>query len=144
MANGDNSIPEHHSPVRHILNEAHGNSNNGFLGNFNLAKETPNAYVIMEGDWGGQIYLVCPIKMIKCDEEQLKKLLLDLDSIAWPGNDGGYGIYYEKHNPGDIIAGGMGGGIATETLWVHDEFKEKKLKEQIFEVISGERKEIER
>lgn len=41
-------------------------------GDLETAKSDPNAYVVMEGDWGGQIYLTCPVNYIVCDEALLK------------------------------------------------------------------------
>ncbi|WP_017689866.1 hypothetical protein [Paenibacillus sp. PAMC 26794] len=41
-------IPEHHSPVRHMLNEANGLPNSQFIDSFKKALDTPDAYVIME------------------------------------------------------------------------------------------------
>ena len=34
------------------------------------AKSDPNTYVVMEGDWGGQIYLTCPVKYVICEEDR--------------------------------------------------------------------------
>ncbi|WP_289355064.1 hypothetical protein [Paenibacillus sp. S-12] len=84
-----------------------------FIEDFKKAKAIPDTYVIMEGDWGGQIYLSYPMKYINCSEEILHNLLDDLDSIAWDCNEGeGKGLYYEIRRPGDGIGGGMGGGAS--------------------------------
>ncbi|MCU6792613.1 hypothetical protein OB236_10825 [Paenibacillus sp. WQ 127069] len=132
-------IPQYHSPVRHILNEVNGLSNEIFIKDFQEAKETGHSYVIMEGDWGGQIYLSCPMSLVECSEEELQTLLIDLDKVAWGCNDVyGRGLYYEIH----FSEEGIGGGMITDTLWVHDEFIEKNLKDQIYLVISGERKTL--
>lgn len=50
-------LPDNVSGVRYILNEAH-DLKNKFLESFVEAISTENAVVILEGDWGGQIYLV--------------------------------------------------------------------------------------
>ena len=61
------------------------------------AKSDSNTYVVMEGDWGGQIYLTCPVKYIVCDEALLKKLLIKLDQICWKCNGGeGTGIRFRQ------------------------------------------------
>lgn len=131
-------IPDHHSPVRHIINEANGVPNNLFMEGFDKAKNTPNTYVVMEGDWGGQIYLSCPMDLVKCSEESLITLLKDLDSIAWECNEGeGKGLYYEIHRLGDGIGGGMGGGEVKEGLWIHNEFMKLNLFNDIEQVILG-------
>jgi hypothetical protein len=136
-------IPEHHSPVRHILNETKGVPNDIFIDSFENARDFPSAYVIMEGDWGGQIYFSCPMQLVKCSEESLHNLLDDLDVIAWECNEGdGKGLYYEIHSPGDGIGGGMGGGEVKEELWIHNEFMELKLFDEIEQVILGKKDRI--
>ena len=138
-------LPHHHSPVRHILNEANGKPNNIFIDSFKNAKDIPSTYVIMEGDWGGQIYLTCPMKLVKCSEESLKILLDDLDVLAWECNDGeGKGLFYEIHHPGDGIGGGMGGGQVKEGLWIHNEFMDLNLFSDIEQVLIGKKDRIRR
>lgn len=132
-------LPSHHSPVRHILNKTRGLPNDEFIEIFENAKEIPSAYVIMEGDWGGQIYLSCPIELVKCNEKSLGILLDDLDEIAWGCNEGeGKGLFYEIHLPGDGVGGGMGGGLVEEGLWIHDEFKVLNLFDRIEQVLLGD------
>ena len=103
------------------------------------AKSDPNTYVVMEGDWGGQIYLTCPVKYIVCDEVLLKKIFKKLDQICWKCNGGdGAEIRYETFNPGETVPGGMGGGLAEDGLWIHPELLEKDgLKEELETLIIG-------
>ena len=103
------------------------------------AKSDPNAYVVMEGDWGGQIYLTCPVKYIVCDEALLKKLLIKLDQICWKCNGGdGNGIRYETFNSGDIVPGGMDGGLIQDGLWIHSKIDEMDgMKEELETLIFG-------
>lgn len=141
--NKDNDIiPEHCSPVRFMVSQAIGAPYKPVM-NFTEAKNIDNAVVIMEGDWGGQIYLTCPMNLVKCDEETLKKLLNYLDNIAWDCNEGeGKGIYYEVKQPMEGVSGGMGGGVVLNELWLHDEFKD--MKEKINSVINGTCNELRR
>ncbi|MBP1763149.1 MAG: hypothetical protein H6Q65_207 [Firmicutes bacterium] len=135
-------IPEHFSPVRYVLSHAKKDVSYQPLANFFEAKNVDNAVVIMEGDSGGQIYLTCPMKLVKCDEKTLEKLLDYLDDIAWACNEGdGKGIYYEVKQPMEGVWGGMGGGIVLSELWVHDEFKE--IKDKIKNVIEGKCEELD-
>jgi hypothetical protein len=101
------------------------------------AKEYDDGVVILQGDDGGQIYLVCRATDVNCSVEALEQLLVDLDEIAWPGNDpNSRRIYYERRPTGSAIAGGMGGGRVSETPWIH-----KKLASQasvILRVLRGE------
>jgi len=92
------------------------------ISSFKEALSKKNSYLIMEGDDGGQIYLVCPMSLIKCDEEVLDGLLKKLDAMAWKDISMAR-LYYEILIPNSIVPGGMGGGIAEEKLWVHKEFE---------------------
>ncbi len=84
------------------------------------ARKASDGYVLMVGDWGGQIYLTCPVKYLKCDEAVLDELLLKIDELEWGCNEGeGAEIRYGRAKPGDGACGGMGGGIAEDGLWVH-------------------------
>ena len=134
-------IPDHESAVRRMVSEAH-NISYVPIKDFEEAKKYDNSYMMMEGDWGGQIYLSIPVKQVKCDYETLKKLLMELDKIAWDCNEGeGCDIYFERKESDEGIVGGMGGGMATDCLWVHEEFN--KIKEKIQNVLDGKRTSIE-
>jgi len=126
---------EHESSVRKIIDRDNYNS----FKNLNEAKKYGDSFLIMEGDWGGQIYLVYPVKLIKCEEKRLLKLLQDLDKLAWDEKVG-KGIYFERFKEGEIVPGGMGGGIAPSNLWVHDNFK--PLIDKIKKVLNGELKSL--
>lgn len=98
-----------------------------------------NAYIIMEGDDGGQIYLTCPLKYIKCNEKKLKEILQYLDNICWGCNEGeGANFYYEIINNRKGIAGGMGGGAIIDGLWLHPNIEEKNLRKEIEEMLKKE------
>jgi hypothetical protein len=133
-------IPDHESPVRHMLSAAHGTSFEA-LRSLDEARQAPDGVVVLEGDWGGQIYLVCPASLVGCSDAALKALLDDLDVIAWPpdGEPEGRGIYYERHAIGEGIPGGMGGGVVTEGLWIHEEFEDTGLRSAIEAVLIGDR-----
>jgi hypothetical protein len=101
------------------------------LKNFNEAIKQDNSYMIMEGDWGGQIYLVIPVKLVKCSRDAIEKLLIELDTIAWQVNEGdGKGIYFEIMERDTLVLGGMGGGRAKDGLWVHKNFENIRSKIQ--------------
>jgi hypothetical protein len=56
----------------------------------------------------------------------------DLDAIAWPGNDRDMArVFYERQPLGARIAGGMGGGVVNVHGWVHQEFRDLQLEDQI-------------
>lgn len=129
---------EYMSDVRYMLHHA---KNVPFkpLTDYDRAKETKHGCVIIEGDYGGQIYLTCPMKYVKCSHGILKNLAADLDSLYWD-DESGCKVYYEEYKPPHGISGGMGGGVLIDGLWIHPEFKEIGIKDRIWAVISGEQK----
>jgi len=130
-------IPNHESAVRKLVSEAHGLAYEP-LQNLNEARSYLDGIAILQGDDGGQIYIVCPVALIKCSESTLQQLLTDLDALAWPGNDPDSAkIYYERKSSDTNVIGGMGGAKVIENIWIHQEFKTKGLESAIKEVIEG-------
>jgi hypothetical protein len=106
---------------------------------FEEAKKVPNATLIMEGDYGGQIYLTCPMKLVQCKPENLAQLILDIDEQEWGCNEGeGASISFRRKNPGDGVSGGMGGGLVEKGLWIHDSIEKSGIKPLIEQVLKGE------
>jgi hypothetical protein len=107
------------------------------------ARAYPDGVVILQGDDGGQIYVVCPASEVRCDEAALESLLVDLDEIAWPSNPPDMRrVLFERISPGCGVAGGMGGGRVTEGPWVHPEFDHAGLAAAVVSVLRGERARI--
>jgi len=132
----DNVIPEGVSGCRYMYHLTEGTDFKP-LTSFEEAKKCDDAYLIMEGDYGGQIYLSVPLNQVGCKYQVLEKLLLEVDSREWSCNKGeGSGIYFERMEPGTGIPGGMGGGIALDGLWVHEDLE--GLKERINRILNGE------
>jgi len=105
------------------------------------AREYTDGIVILQGDDGGQIYVVAKAIDVKCPAETLERLLIDLDDIAWPGNDPSMRhIYYERRPLGSAIIGGKGGGCVSEAPWIHKDFAE--FAPTILAVLRGERARI--
>lgn len=126
---------EKDSIVRSMFNFAHGIP---YVSIKSIKKaRKKNAYVIMEGDWGGQIYLTCPLKYIKCNEKKLKEILQYLDNICWCCSEG-VNFYYEIIKDRKGIAGGMGGGAIIDGLWLHPNIEEKNLRKEIEEMLFTE------
>ena len=100
--------------------------------------------MVMEGDWGGQVYVACPLTEVAAPDDTLTDLLGVLDRIAWQDNDGdGCGSRFERAPAGSGVAGGIGGGRVDAAIWVHEEFVVAGLDDQIREVIRGERRRLE-
>jgi len=133
-------IPDYESPVRRLFSDAHGLPYHP-LRSLDEAKACPDGVVVLEGDWGGQIYVVCPARMVACSAATLNGLLQDLDAIAWACNEGeGARVYFQRATQATGIAGGMGGGLVTDDIWIHPKLREKA--ENIRRVILGERSGI--
>ena len=85
-----------------------------------------DVWLVLEGDWGGQIYLTVPWNLLGEDAKVLP-LLKGLDREAWACNDGdGRQAYlYSPRERGQRtrgVAGGMGGGRLTDGIWLHHTF----------------------
>lgn len=110
-----------------------------------------NLWLVLEGDWSGQVYLTVPLRCIprfvvqKTNDYEIllvgrpeprdyegwiqlirvQRLLRELDRIAWPCNQGeGRGVSVVRLLPhhDPVVGGGMGGGRLTDGIWLHDEF----------------------
>jgi hypothetical protein len=107
------------------------------------AQVDENAVIILEAARGEQIYLTCNIRAVHCSEEILDRLLKDLDQVAWSGGDPDQArIFYERHRPGTVLAGGTGGGRVTSDLWIHQQFERFDLTKSIKAVIAGEERQL--
>jgi len=49
------------------------------------------------------------------------------------------GLYYEIAPVGSGITGGSGGGVVTDSLWLHPVLETKGLRNRVEAVITGER-----
>jgi hypothetical protein len=130
-------IPEHERPVGRMVADAHGGSYGAFR-SLDEAKEAETAAVVMQGDDGGSIYLTCPARLVECDEASLRRLLLDLD--AFDSNDPeSAGVYFEQVPVGAGVAGGTGGGVVTDGVWLHPKLEALGVREAVEAVLSGRR-----
>lgn len=132
-------LPKHISGVRKLVAQSKGEKI-WALKNFEEAKKHKDAYLIMEGDYGGQIYLSIPVRLVKCSKIIMDKLLQIIDEIQWNDEDGA-GIYFERLKIGENITGGMDGGKALNSIWVHENLE--NFKDVFFAILKG-KKDIER
>jgi hypothetical protein len=117
----NDAADQHRSPLRELMAEAVGGSYVAFE-TLCEAKADPEGVVIVEGDDGGQIYIVVPAQQVLCAYQTLTWLLHDVDGISWPGNDDDSArIVFERVPVGATVAGGMGGGIAPRDPWIRPE-----------------------
>lgn len=129
-------LPEHES-FRRMVADPRGTGYKSY-GSLEEAQADDDAVAVLQGDDGGQIYAVIPVRDVRCSIAALERLLSDLDEISWPGNDPDMKrIYFEHQPPGSGIPGGMGGALATGEVWVHEEFRKMGLADDIRGVIQG-------
>lgn len=102
-----------------------------------------NVVAMLEGDFGGQTYVVCPVHRIRCDETTLRQLITDLNAIEWPGNPPENKLSFFRADLGTNVGGGMGGGFYTEDIWVHARLRQKGLEPRIRAVLAGERARLD-
>jgi hypothetical protein len=142
--NHPDEIPPHHSGVRHMWAQAHGEPYEALV-NLSDARKYSDSVLIMEADSGGQILLTCPVRYVLASEETLLQLLCDLETITWGG--GGLAkslepydadLCYEVLQVGAGVAGGMGGGLVVDGLWLHKELCDRGLKDQIAAILTGQ------
>ena len=115
------TLGSHESGVRRIVADASGSPYRA-MRSLAEAQADPEGVVILEGDYGGQIYAVCPARLVRCDEEALRRLLQDIDGLAWRDPDGA-GVYFESLPVGSGVWGGMGGGRVVDGVWVHPKLR---------------------
>ena len=127
-------VNDYESFMRKRYNESHKLPYKA-LKNIEEAKEFDQAYVIFEGDYGGIIYLTCPINNVKCSDKELQDLLKYIEEHYW--NDlSTAGIYYEVLEKNqETIAGGMGGGKIKKGLWVNSELVKLGMANKIKKII---------
>ena len=128
---------EYMSVVRYMMHQVHGTEFKP-LTDYDRAKEAKHGCVIIEGDYGGQVYLTCPMKYVKCSHKALLQVASDLDGMYWD-NEQGCNVYYEDYKSPHGVFGGMGGGVVIDGLWMHPDFDEVGIKEKVWEVIIGNR-----
>jgi hypothetical protein len=106
------------------------------------ARAFPSADVVarLEGDHGGSIYLICPVRLIRCDEPTLRQLLIDIDAIEWPKQRiSGARISFHRAVAGTRLGSVMGGGLISADISIHERLRQKGLEVGIKAVLAGER-----
>jgi hypothetical protein len=128
-------LPEHESGVRRMTSDAQGEPYVAFE-SLEAARAAPEGVVVLEGDYGGQIYMVVPARLVRCRDEDLQALLLMLDSHAWK-DPAGARVYYERRPLGAGVGGGMGGGRVMDGVWLHPDLR--ALETAVAAVVQGKR-----
>ena len=138
--NNKKIISDHESIVRSFTSEEYGERFEP-LHTLEEAQQHDDGVVIFEGDYGGAIYLTCPAKLVRCSEQALQQLLRDLDEQLI-NHHWGLMVCYERLASGSGVAGGWGGGLITEGLWLHGRVEALNLRNAVESVLSGVRKRL--
>jgi hypothetical protein len=124
--------------------QAHGETYEALV-SLSDARKYSDSVLIMEADSGGQILLTCPVRYVLASEETLLQLLCDLESITWCGcglakslEPYDADLYFEVLQVGAGVAGGMGGGLVVDGIWLHKELCDHGLKDQIAAILTGQ------
>jgi hypothetical protein len=108
----------------------------------NLSQAIENAaWVILQGDDGGQIYLTCPAAKVKCSEANLRKLLEYLDAASWRDIEMA-SILFEDCSGTVTVAGGMGGGAVTDDVWLHPDLRTPEAEAKVRSFVFGLTQEL--
>jgi hypothetical protein len=105
--------------MRSMVANAHGEEYRHFE-SLSDARKSAKGIVVLEGDYGGQIYVVARVSDIGCTEEDLRQLLADIDAQQWRDPEGQQ-LCFEEADIGQGIPGGVGGGLVCEKPWIHPE-----------------------
>lgn len=131
-------IPEHERPLGHMMNKAYGTPFEP-LRSLEDARRAGDAHVILQGDWGGQIYVTAPIAEVRCSVENLAELLKNIDASQWECNDGeGADIFFERMRAATGVPGGMGGGGVGPKIWIHQNLIDAGLEDYIVATLHDE------
>jgi hypothetical protein len=109
------------------------------------ARSDSDSAVVMEGDYGGSIYLTCPVRHVGCDQPTLAAVLAVVDELAWDDPEGA-GLFFEHLPAGSGVAGGSGGGAVVDGVWITPDLErwfvageDVRLADALAEVVRGRR-----
>jgi hypothetical protein len=133
--------PEHGSVLRSVMSSALGVP---YHSHHDLAevKKDPLGVVILEADEGGQILVVARAGKVVCDEPVMTQLLMIWTNTPGPGATRIRPGSCTRASARACIPGGMGGGLATDGIWVHPRLVEDGLESAIVEVLDGKRERV--
>jgi DNA-binding CsgD family transcriptional regulator len=135
-------VPDHESAVRRLAADAAGLAYRA-VRTLGEAREVGDGVVVIEGDLGGQVFVVVPARLVRCDETALRRLARDLGARLRTSADTEVDVYFERHPTGARIAGGAGGGVVLTRAWAHDELVQAGLEPAIVDVLTARRPHLD-
>ncbi len=130
-------LPSYQSGIRRLVSDTNGLPYHP-LRSLIEARSYADGVVILEGDFGGQIFAVCHASDIHCSLLELEQLVEDLNMMYWPNSPlDGAQVFYERLPMGAPVAGGEGGGWVTDGIWIHPWLVEDGMATVVRDVIAG-------
>lgn len=122
-----NTIPDSNRAVDFMVTKAEGLEYKP-IENMEEARNTPNAIVVLDGDYGGQVYATCPVKYLNSSitHSQLEAICKQLSAWEWEQDDD-WQVSYQIKEVGRGVWGGMGGGLVEDGLWMHPKLSEQSI-----------------
>jgi hypothetical protein len=84
--------------------------------------EDQHVYVVIAGDYGGQVYATIPLFGNITSNAWLRRIAGMLDRKAWNDPEGVM-FHFVRARSGETFPGGMGGGEFHEGIWIHAELE---------------------
>ncbi len=106
---------------------------------FNEARRAPDGYFDMRGDWGGEQYLMGPMSLVQCSEEEFRQLHADLERILGEEPDGRE-LGFSSRGMDD--AASLRHSDYPEALVIDEVLVEIGLDDAIREVLAGKRSRL--
>ena len=82
------------------------------------AREIPDTFVILEGDYGGVVYAVIPVPMVKCSDSDLDKILNILGK-----DEEGNSLFFWKNMEDDPFWGWPISGEIKDGWLLHSDYE---------------------
>ena len=122
-----NIIPDSNRAVDFMVTKAKGLEYKP-IENMEEARNISNAIVVLDGDYGGQVYATCPVKHLNptITHEQLEAICKQLSAVEW-NQDDDWQVSYQIKEVGHGVWGGMGGGRVEDGLWMHPKLSEQSI-----------------
>ena len=92
--------------------------------------------MVLEGEYGGIIYVSCPARLVVCDEVDLRRLLADIDS-CFADEIRGARVVFRSLPIGSVVAGGGGGGLMIDGVWLHGDVRDLGLESRVRRTLLG-------
>ena len=91
--------------------------------NLEEARKKPDTFVIFEGDYGGVVYSIIPVSLVKGSDSDLEQAL----NILGKGEEGN-AVLFRILSEDDSISGWSISGVIEEGWWIHPDYERYREK----------------